>query len=113
MDHMEVSLVLQQLRETSQKLTPSVERYDVAAVEAALAERERVVARFQELVEKNPAAFTEADLESARESLRLGKEGHERLLEIRRTGWTTVTELSKDEYVLRAIATYGKDVASE
>jgi hypothetical protein len=113
MDHMEVSLILQQLRETSQKLVPSLERYDVAAVEAALAERERVVARFQELVERNPAAFTDADLESARESLRLGKEAHERLLEIRRTGWTTATELSKDEYVLRAIAKYGKNLSSD
>ena len=107
MDRTQKTAILDALRRTSEDLTPAIQRYDVGQLENAIRAREEAVQRFQELVERDPNAFSEADVESARESLRVGKRAFEHLLEIRRTGWTTATEMAKNQYVLRTIAKYG------
>jgi hypothetical protein len=111
MDHTEANLALRELRAATEALLSATDGYDIDELEIAVGRRERAVARFEELVLRNPAGFSADHLESARESLRIGKQAFERLLEIRRTGWATATELSKNEYVLRSLSTFATSPA--
>ena len=113
MDHKQLRTALEDLRRTSEQLLPLTDRFDLDAVENAVSKRELAVARVTEAVETSAGAFSEEDLESVRESLRVGKSAFEKLLEIRRSGWTTATEMTKNDYVLRSISIFGTDASEQ
>jgi hypothetical protein len=109
MTHNEVSAVLEELRTTTRHLNPDsqTKRFDLDHVEKAVAEREHSVARLRQLTLQHPDAFTFQDLEELQRILAEGKRAAENLMDVRRHGWTTATELRKKDFVLKTFLRYG------
>ncbi len=102
-----ISTVLDALSSTTEQLMLTANRLDLDRMEAAVAVRQEAVARLRELIEVHPHAFTPDDLERLRTSHAQGKLAFEKLLETRRTGWVTATELSRKEHIMKSFAQFG------
>jgi hypothetical protein len=102
-----IASVLEELRCTTESLFPTANRLDLNQIEEAVASREKVVAQLSALIAQHPYEFTPEHLESVRQSHMKGKRALEKVLETRRTGWVTATELSKNEYILKSFARSG------
>ena len=109
MNYNEVAAVLEELRITTRHLNPdeNTKRFDLDHVEKAVAEREHSVARLRELTLQKPEAFTLDDVQELQRILAEGKRASENLMDIRRQGWTTATELRKKDFVLKTFLRFG------
>jgi hypothetical protein len=110
----EVAVVLEDLRRTTRRLNPDANatRFDLDQVEKAVAEREHSVARLRELTLQQPDAFAPEDVDELRRILAEGKRAAENLMDMRREGWTTATQLHKKAFVMKTFLRYGSDSAS-
>ena len=103
----EISLVLDELRNTTDELFLVSNRFDLDQMEAAVTLRQKAVTQLSELIAQYPDAFTYAHLEQVRACHDRGKRAFEKVLEIRRSGWTTATELSQNAHILKSFARFG------
>jgi len=107
----EVSEVLEELRVATRRINPDSNaiRFDLDQAEKAVAQREHSVARLRELTLSRPEAFSLEDIEELRRILAEGKRATERLMDMRRQGWTSATELHRKEFVLKTFLRYGSE----
>ena len=102
-----ISSVLEKLHSATDQLFVTTNRFDLDQIEAAVTNREKVVSDLRELIAQHPDAFTPEDLARMQSCHSQGKRALEKLLETRRTGWTTATELAQNQYVLKSFARFG------
>jgi hypothetical protein len=109
MTYNEVADVLDELRTATRHLNPdaNTKSFDLDHIEKAVAERETSVARLRQLTLQHPEAFTLQDLEELQRILAEGKRAAENLMDVRRHGWTTATELRKKDFVLKTFLRFG------
>jgi hypothetical protein len=109
MTYNEVADVLEDLRTTTRQLNPdtSAKKFDLDHIEKAVAEREHSVARLRQVTLQHPEAFSFQDLEELQRILAEGKRAAENLMDMRRHGWTTATELRKKDFVLKTFLRFG------
>ena len=108
MESADIGVVVEALLASTDRLAPAGARLlDVDKIEKALSEREHCVRTLSELARRFPEAFTLRDLEKIRHSLHAGRAALEKIGDLRRDGWVTATEMSRTQYLLRTISTFG------
>src|SRR5277367_1289038 len=100
MDRSEVLSAVAELRSTSESMRAMQgSRLDLDVLEKIVARREHAVRRIRNSVEQCPECFCEDDLDAMRDALAAGKRAFENLLEIRKKGWTTATDYSRNRHI--------------
>jgi hypothetical protein len=82
-----IANALQELRTATESLVPEGQPLNLDRMEAAVAQRERAVARLKQLAASGGEEFTPEDLRCVQDSHESGRRSREELLAIRRRGW--------------------------